>query len=143
MENKLFDICCSFREAIELVKNEKGFFSNDPRFDTMSQFPKDCCDDAADLLGYYLLHKYNVYTQRLTKQYEICPNAYHCVLLLKESIVIDITGDQFDNRPKIYIGYEDEWLKNMENVNVGPNYDFISCRNERLIYDYKAILEKL
>ena len=65
-KTELRDIYISFREAIEDVKIEHGFYSSNPSKDRMCNFPKECCDDTADLLGYFLAHDYRekIHTKR-------------------------------------------------------------------------------
>lgn len=143
---ELFDICVKFRYAIEKVKKENGFFSTIPTKDRMSCFPKECCDDTSDLLGYYLKSNYNIDTKQLVKVYKSDDNleCLHCVLILPDGIVIDLTGDQFDDkRESVYVGKEDDWLKNMKFKSEDNNYDFFSENYVRLIHDYKAIIKKM
>ena len=59
--------------------------------------------------------------------------------------IIDLTGDQFEynNRPAIYIGNEDAFSETMVRYGIIENYDFIGENNQRLCYDYEAILRKM
>ena len=145
-KNQLISICCHFRRAIEKVRDGKGFYGQIKSQDRMSVFPNDCCDDTTDMLGYFLLHNFNVSTYRLTLWHNKSKTECHCVLLMDDRLtVIDLTGDQYlnDNRPRVYIGIKDEYYKNMPEKSICENYDFVAEHNKRLCFDYDAILGQL
>ena len=64
----------------------------------MSNFPRGCCDDASDLLAYYLLEKYNIHTEQGNGVY--CDDnpehtTNHAWLIVNGESYIDITATQF------------------------------------------------
>ena len=66
----------------------------------MQQFPTRCCGVISELLGHYL----NVSG---FKADFVC-GAGHAWLEC-EGVVIDITGDQFEGRPAVFVGDKDDW----------------------------------
>lgn len=83
-----------FRNAIIAAKENFRFSCKD----RMHRFPHGCCDDASDLLGYYLLHKYDIRTIQITGTYRdgIPENTInHAWLKAEDETDIDITVDQF------------------------------------------------
>ena len=135
---ELYKICSSFRWAIEKVRNSNKFHHRD----RMSGFPIGCCDDACDLLGYYLEHEYGIITKQLVKI--VNPNSiertYHSVLILDNGIIIDITGDQLGLSP-VYVGEENNFYKPMGFSKVDYNYNIEEHPN--LWNDYNLILEEI
>ncbi len=59
-ENELYQIAFRFREAIITAKRNEEFKSSD----RTRRFPGGCCDDACDLLGFYLWEKYKIQTRQ-------------------------------------------------------------------------------
>ena len=59
-EDEIYNITEAFRMAILDAKYDRRFQYRD----RMSNFPGGCCDDASDLLAYYLLEKYNIHTNK-------------------------------------------------------------------------------
>ena len=99
MNDNLFSLSKTFRSGIELALHT-GCFENDRSF---SHFPLGCCGDTADLLGQYLLER-DIQTKRICGMYgygdERNPQTH--AWLQYESVIIDITGDQFYNRSEFY-----------------------------------------
>lgn len=54
--SELYTVAASFRAAIIRAKKNCEF----DRRDRMSNFPSGCCDDACDLLAYYLQKKFHI-----------------------------------------------------------------------------------
>ena len=104
----------NFREAIEIAKEDGKFVGLYP-FDN---FPKECCEHASDLLAQYLSEK-GIKTNQVNGGFKFDKNWHHVWLLTEDSIVIDITGDQFIGKipqlnempESIYIGKEGEVQK--------------------------------
>lgn len=122
-----------FRMAIERAKAE-GEFDSDLTF---FQFPLACCGDASDLLAQYLL-------ENGIKSTCVCGNRYfdnpetgtqsHAWLLVN-GLIIDITGDQFNNQSsyynynkRVYVGKGDAFHKLFE-VENRHTYDFEGIEN--------------
>ena len=59
-ENEIYYIADTFRLAILDAKYDRRFQYRD----RMCNFPGGCCDDASDLLAYYLFEKYNIHTEQ-------------------------------------------------------------------------------
>ncbi len=59
----------TFRYAIEKARDAGEFDSKSFNREPMSNFPKDCCDDTADLFTHYLFQKYNVDSIRIDGEY--------------------------------------------------------------------------
>ena len=94
MQDNLNSIVNMFRNAIIAAKENFRFSCKD----RMHRFPHGCCDDASDLLGYYLLHKYDIRTIQITGTYRdgIPENTInHAWLKAEDETDIDITVDQF------------------------------------------------
>lgn len=88
--NKLYNLCLSFRKAIEraYVKNE--FIKLQP----FNKFPNDCCDIACELLAQYLKEN-GIETIQINGTNIHDPLWHHVWLTTNNGIVIDITSDQF------------------------------------------------
>ncbi|WP_278549296.1 hypothetical protein [Paraclostridium bifermentans] len=112
-----------FRDAIDVAR-DKGNFDNDFSF---SKFPRGCCGDTSDLLAQFLL-------ENSIRTYYVCGmcrgQSHAWLLTYNNSIIIDITGDQFkDNsdflnyEKSVYIGFEDDFhrLFKVESMNIREN----------------------
>lgn len=93
-EDEIYNITEAFRLAILDAKYDRRFQYRD----RMSNFPRGCCDDASDLLAYYLLEKYNIHTEQGNGVYrddnpEHTTN--HAWLIVNGESYIDITATQF------------------------------------------------
>ncbi|MBP3199682.1 MAG: hypothetical protein J6N21_22170 [Butyrivibrio sp.] len=101
-----------FRGAIDIAVKNNDF----PLRDRMHRFPFGCCDDASDLLAFYLKQN-GIETAQINGVYrdedpENITN--HVWLKTQDGLIIDITGDQFRLRPEllnysvpVYVGDED------------------------------------
>ena len=103
----------NFRNAIDTAF-EKGELRKYPLF---SRFPNECCDLTCDLLGQYLLES-GIETYQVNGAYINDISWRHVWLVTIDSIVIDITGDQFINKLNtinkinpVYVGLEGEIQK--------------------------------
>lgn len=101
-------LASSFRKAIEEAKAANEF-THDFAFHS---FPLGCCEDTCDLLGQYLLSK-GIQTRKMCGEWysENCEWKTHVWLTINEGTIIDLTGDQFKEDPKmlnydipVYIG---------------------------------------
>ena len=54
-KKEIYKITNNFRLAILDAKEDRRFYFRD----RMSNFPSGCCDDASDLLAYFLLESFN------------------------------------------------------------------------------------
>ena len=140
-----------FRKAIDLASDE-GEFNDDFPFD---RFPCGCCGDASYLLAQYLLNHrvrtYYVCGTYCNRRFEGIQS--HAWLLVDNQIIIDITGDQFRNKPEflyydktVYTGMKDEFhdLFKVNNWNVYENKGLDSLARmyqTRLNTLYKKIMK--
>lgn len=142
----LYIVCLNFREAIEKVKQENGFCNDRYNKDRMYNFPFGCCDDACDLLGYYL--KTNFHIDTIQRSYVMISSSYgfekcrfnHNVLVTTTSKIIDLTMDQLGGE-QIYVGPIGDYPFGTDEFRDIPNFDF--SNEKRLNDDYKSIVKKL
>ena len=92
----IIHLSSKFRRALELVV-EKGEYG---RLTLFASFPKGCCTYTSDLLAEYLIEngiqreRIQVLNGRANKGYDT-----HCWLMIDDMYYLDITGDQFSNKP--------------------------------------------
>ena len=127
-EDEIYNITEAFRMAILDAKYDRRFQYRD----RMSNFPGGCCDDASDLLAYYLLEKYNIHTEQGNGVYRD-DNPEH------------ITATQFmfcgAFKKDIYVGKSFYFYEELEDVKIYRNCDI--TRDKRLWKDYQIIMEYL
>lgn len=138
--DKLRNVVTAFREAIVTACENRDF----DRRDRMSNFPGGCCDDACDLLAYYLYEELGIHTRQGNGLYDdgVFENrTNHAWLVMDDGAVIDITGTQFRYcagfNEEVYIGKENAFYKRLERKTIGENYDI--RQSERLWKDYLII----
>ena len=137
----LYTVAASFRAAIIRAKKNCEF----DRRDRMSNFPSGCCDDACDLLAYYLQKKFHIPSKQKIGVYrdDNPESITNHVWLMVNDIMIDITADQFpsliDYTDGIYVGVESEFYRRLENIETQENYNIEN--NVRLSEDYKTIIK--
>ena len=142
---ELYDIALNFRKAIMEAKWEREFYSPSDR---MNNFPGVCCDDSADLFGYYLREKYNITSKQGNGIYR-ARNSYntrnHAFTILEDGTIIDLTADQFpafsDCPDGIYVGPQISFHRRLDRKTKGDHCDI--TRTERLWHDYEAISKYL
>ena len=93
-KEKLESEAYKFRQAIEKARNAGDFKTSVCGFERMNNFPRDCCDDTADLFTHYLFHEFNVDSVRIDgeyydKDYGRCGHSWQET----EGWIIDLTGD--------------------------------------------------
>ena len=139
---EIYAIATEFRTAIVKARDDRRFESKD----RMSGFPRGCCDDACDLLAYYLYNTYGIYTQQGVGTYHD-KNPYnttnHTWLVIRNRIIIDITGSQFKScagfDEEVYVGTENSFYKGLDSKRIYENYDI--TKSSRLWEDYQIIRE--
>lgn len=138
---EIYNITEKFRLAILDAKFDRRFHYRD----RMSNFPSGCCDDASDLLAYYLMEKFNLYTEQGNGTYHDknpYNNTNHAWLVLNRKIIIDITAAQFGFcgvfSKDIYVGKSFSFYQNLDGVKFVKNYDI--TKSERLWTDYQVIM---
>lgn len=138
--NELYPIVNKFYNSIIEVKFD-GLFE---RKDRMSNFPIGCCDDACDLLWYFLKNNYNFRVERYNGFYDdgVPENRFNHEWLVVEGFVIDITFKQLNwiirSCDDIYIGDDAIYNDIFDNIVLKKYYDIRN--DERLWNDYNKIL---
>ena len=92
----IFQLASEFRRALAIVafKGEYG------RLSLFAGFPKGCCTYTSDLLAEYLIEngiegdRIRILNSHASKGYDT-----HCWLMIDNMYYLDITGDQFSNKP--------------------------------------------
>uniref|UniRef100_UPI004055B246 hypothetical protein n=1 Tax=Agathobacter sp. TaxID=2021311 RepID=UPI004055B246 len=140
----IYRIAEQFRGAIVRAKRNGEFDFRD----RMHNFPGGCCDDACDLLAYYLQCEYGVASCQGNGKYrdEDADNTTnHAWLIIDDKIIVDITGSQFKYCAgfveDVYVGEEIAFYKNLDCKMKYDNYDI--TQDERLWEDYQVILQYL
>ena len=139
--DELCKVVVAFRKAIVTARENRDF----DKKDRMSNFPGGCCDDACDLLSYYLYEKFGIRTRQGNGLYDdgVFENrTNHAWLVMDDDTVIDITGTQFrfcaGFTEEVYIGQENSVYRGLERKTMLENYDI--RQSERLWTDYQIIL---
>ena len=92
----IIQLASDFRRALKLVAT-KGEYG---RLSLFASFPKGSCTYTSDLLAEYLIEngiqreRIQVLNSRASKGYDT-----HCWLMIDDMYYLDITGDQFSNKP--------------------------------------------
>ncbi|MBP2085310.1 MULTISPECIES: hypothetical protein [Pseudomonas] len=94
----LLRIARSFREAFDAQKRDGTLPPH------MRKFPACCCGVISELLGHYLN------SAGLRAEY-VCGSGHAWVEC--EGVVVDITSDQFDGRPAVFVGLKDDWYRSL------------------------------
>ncbi|MNE82602.1 hypothetical protein D3C80_1793370 [compost metagenome] len=71
----------------------------------MRGFPRGCCGVVSELLGDYLNAHFGLAIEYVCGEQDGASHAW----LEHDGIVIDITGDQFDGRPSVFLSAKDNW----------------------------------
>ena len=139
--DELRKVVVAFRKAIVTARENRDF----DRKDRISNFPGGCCDDACDLLSYYLYDKFGIRTTQGNGLYDdgVFENrTNHAWLVMDDGTVIDITGTQFrfcaGFTEEVYIGQESSFYRGLERKTMLENYDI--RQSKRLWTDYQIIL---
>lgn len=136
----IYKIAAEFRCAIVSAKYN-GEFNIRNR---MHKFPNGCCDDACDLLAYFLQCEYGITSSQANGIYrdEVTDNTTnHAWLILDDKIIVDITGSQFKHcagfAEEVYVGEEIAFYKYLDRKRKYANFDI--TQNKSLWKDYKII----
>lgn len=76
----------------------------------LQSFPRGCCGVVSELLGDYLNAQLGLQVEYVCGEQDGGSHAW----LELNGVVIDITGDQFDGRPPVFIAARDEWYISWE-----------------------------
>ena len=113
MINELKEIAMRYRKAIEKAIQTKEIIDYN-----LVNFPKGCCSFVSDYLQRYL-YEQGIESLYVSGEYGYgCEWYSHAWLVAYEDIIVDITGDQYqDNKGElfydipVYVGEEDEFHK--------------------------------
>ena len=140
----IYRIAEQFRSAIVRSKRNGEFNFKD----RMRKFPGGCCDDACDLLAYYLQHEYGITSCQengIYRDEDADNTTNHAWLIVEDKIIVDITGSQFKYCASfieyIYVGDETAFYKKLDRKQTYANCD--TTQNERLWKDYQIIKKYL
>lgn len=140
----IYRIAEQFRCAIVRAKCNGEFNFRD----RMHNFPGGCCDDACDLLAYYLQHEYGITSCQgngIYRDEDADNTTNHAWLIIDDKIIVDITGSQFKYCAgfveDVYVGEEMAFYKELDCKKKNDNYDI--TQDERLWRDYQVILQYL
>ena len=140
----LFLLIKDFRNAIIEARSCCEFKASD----RMSRFPNGCCDDACDLLAYYLCNVHKIHTEQFNGTYydQLEPeNTTNHNWLKYKDYIIDITYSQFsfitNSQEKIYFGKANTFYKSLERIHQIEHCDIRT--NNRLWKDYQFIIAHL
>ena len=92
----IIQLASKFRRALEMVATKREY----GRLSLFASFPKGCCTYTSDLLAEYLIEngiqrdRIQVLNGRASKGFDT-----HCWLMIDDMYYLDITGDQFSNKP--------------------------------------------
>ena len=108
--DRLIRLVNQFRNGIEAAR-DAGDLKDDYSF---RKFPRGCCGDTCELLAQYLLD-HEIATDYTWGTYK---GQTHAWLVTDNHIIIDITGDQFKEKPEffyynqsVYVGVETDFYK--------------------------------
>lgn len=140
----LLSLVRRFRNAIVLACSCGEFSTRD----RMIRFPNGCCDDASDLLAYYLYNVHSIRTEQFNGVYydnKEPENITNHSWLKYEDYIIDITYSQFsfvtNSKEEIYFGETNEFFNSLDRIQHVDHYNIESdCR---LWKDYKSIIKHL
>ena len=92
----IFQLASEFRHALKMVAS-KGEYG---RLSLFAGFPKGCCTYTSDLLAEYLIEN-GIQRERIQALNSQASKGYdtHCWLMIDDMYYLDITGDQFSNKP--------------------------------------------
>ena len=130
MECTVKKLANDFRNAIEKAKKDNAFLTN-IYVGCFCGFPYGCCDEASNLLSRFLLEN-NITSNLIRGVYKSDKDCdYIHVWLMVNDIVVDITGDQFEE--------EHEFFNYNKTVYVGPKDNFHKLFTTEIVIKLEAI----
>jgi hypothetical protein len=97
-------IACAFREQLSRLKDLGELPVG------MEHFPAGCCGVVSEMLGDYLRTHHGLDVEYVWGDNDWGDHAW----LECEGVVIDITSDQFQNRPPVFFAAKDSWYTSWE-----------------------------
>ncbi|EKY4113684.1 TPA: hypothetical protein ACGW3M_000976 [Pseudomonas aeruginosa] len=98
------NIAQNFRSALEALATQ-GMLHND-----FSDFPSGCCGCSSIALGVHINDKLGLSVEYVNAMRGHQSHGW----LEHDGILIDITADQFGDRPPVYVGPRDDWYSKWE-----------------------------
>ena len=138
----VWDLAKDFRKAIERALEADELYRT-----VIASFPSGCCGYTSDLLRKYLAAKgiATRYVSGTYRNYSTNDTQSHAWLELTDGTIVDITGDQFRNKPyplrndcSVYCGKPNKFYKLFELAPPCHCKDTCSVdieRKEKLAYD--------
>lgn len=138
----VWDLAKDFRKAIERALEADELYRT-----VIASFPSGCCGYTSDLLRKYLAAKgiATRYVSGTYRKYSTNDTQSHAWLELTDGTIVDITGDQFRNKPyplrndcSVYCGKPNKFYKLFELAPPCHCEDTCSVdieRKEKLAYD--------
>lgn len=113
----VYSLAVLFRRAIDTAVDNRELTMY-----PFYKFPDDCCDMTCDLLAQYY-NENGIQTVQINGEHKNDHQWHHVWLQTMDGIVIDITGDQFNEKPNM--------PNNIQKVHVGKegNIHSIFCKN--------------
>ncbi|PLV12574.1 hypothetical protein [Pseudomonas guariconensis] len=98
------NIAHAFRKGLEKLQAQGRLPTH------LESFPRGCCGVACELLGDYLNTQLGLQVEYVCGERDGSSHAW----LELDGLVIDITGDQFDGRPPVFLAARDDWYTSWE-----------------------------
>lgn len=145
----IFQLASEFRHALEIVRTKKEYGT----LSIFTFFPKGCCTYASDLLAEYLMEN-GIQKERIQLLNSQASEGYdtHCWLMIDNTYYLDITGDQFNNKPSYnkyipinaccFVPKDTYFFERFSNKNLNHSYNFgfntyneDICQKLQIVYD--------
>ena len=132
-----------FRTAVETAQKHNEF----SEFNPLANFPFGCCGIASELLAAYLLERGIKSTVGFG--WSIEPNSSSHAWLIVDGVIVDITGDQFNDdanynvqNPRVYVGGMD-YFHELFQVYDYKVQEFVDFINKEDIFSYNKVKKYL
>ena len=125
------EIAYKFRKALESVVKKQLY----GRLMIFRSFPRECCRYTSDLLAEYMMEQGIPRESIKMIEGESHKEGYsHCWLLIENSIIVDITGDQFNKEPyfKKYMPITECYVESSDYASM---HDCFNNSNMRYLYN--------
>lgn len=101
-------------ELIYIAQAFRGALESQEKLDAlpfhMKNFPRGCCGVVSELLGEYLNTEQGMNAEYVCGVRDGASHAW----LEQGDLVIDITSDQFDGRPSVFVDAKDDWYRSWD-----------------------------
>lgn len=132
-EKKITKISFEFRRAI-LTSYISTYF------EWFKSFPRGCCKESSLLLGKFL-HDFNIGLFYIISGER--SGSSH-IWLKKDNLIVDITGDQFEDMPiDVYVGYDSYFHSTFTTLRDAEAYDAVFNDMNTNDYNLKGAYDKI